>query len=61
MCASAFTSADGRECWTLRSEAGAGDVVVMVTMSMATVLRVTCCPLGKRGWSFRGEEGRWGW
>lgn len=36
-----FTSADGRECWTLGSQAGAGGVVVVVTVGMAAVLRVT--------------------
>lgn len=60
VCASAFTSADGSESWTLRSKAGAGDVVAMVTVNMATVLCVTCCPLGKRWRSFRREEGRRG-
>ncbi len=36
-----FTLADGRECWTLGSQDGAGGVVVVVTVGVATVLRVT--------------------
>lgn len=60
MCETVFTSADGCQRWTLGSKAGAGGVVVMVTVGMAPVLGVTACPLGKWGWGFRGEEGRWG-
>lgn len=53
------SSADGCEwCRTLGPQAGACGVVVMVTVSMATIMRVTSHPLGKRGRCLGGED--WG-
>lgn len=42
MCFVIFTSADGRECWTMGPQAA--NVVVVVAVCVAAVLRVTECP-----------------